>query len=35
MVNIIKKNRKSRKGTQRWRRNIIVEMEQFGDVDFT
>ncbi|CAD8144252.1 unnamed protein product [Paramecium pentaurelia] len=35
MVNIKKKNLRARQGTQRWRKNIIVEMGEFDNIDFT
>ncbi|CAD8141510.1 unnamed protein product [Paramecium pentaurelia] len=35
MVNIKKKNLRARQGTQRWRKNIIVEMGEFENIDFT
>ncbi|CAK88295.1 unnamed protein product (macronuclear) [Paramecium tetraurelia] len=35
MLNIKKKNLRARQGTQRWRKNIIVEMGEFENIDFT
>lgn len=34
MVNITKKNLKARRGTQRWRKNIVVDMGEYENVDF-